>query len=172
MDSRGSHPPDAGGTSPVATPVQERTRVCGAEETWRFRVPAVDTSVPELRHAVRDLLARQGRAVPEEAAQNALLILSELATNAVQHAAVLSPEMGIEVTLGGGRLRVAVEDGHPYRPKALACDPDSEETGGRGLMLVKLLTSEAGGACDVEPTGAGGKVVWASLPLTSRRPLL
>ncbi|MGH3324482.1 MAG: ATP-binding protein, partial [Streptomyces sp.] len=86
-------------------------------------------------------------------------------TNSVRHAALLSPEIGVEVSLGNGWLRVAVEDSHPYRPKALDADPGQEHTGGRGLLLVKMITLEAGGVCDVEQTGAGGKVIWAALPL-------
>ncbi|NED84078.1 ATP-binding protein, partial [Streptomyces sp. SID11233] len=30
------------------------------EGVWRFTAPAVDVSVPQARHAVRDLLRRQG----------------------------------------------------------------------------------------------------------------
>ncbi|OEU92241.1 hypothetical protein DB35_07720 [Streptomyces abyssalis] len=145
-------------------PVQERDRARTCEGTWRFTASALDSSVPQLRHAVRDLVRRQG-AVPDEILQNLLLILSELATNAVRHAALLSPEIGVEVRLQGGWLRIAVEDSHPYRPKALDADPDQEHTGGRGLLLVKMITAESGGVCDVEQTGTGGKVIWAALPL-------
>ena len=165
LESDGSHPPRAGRPSPVAT-VQERADPRPYEGTWRFTAPAVESSVPRLRRQVRDLIRRQAARVPEETLQNLLLILSELATNAVQHAAVLSPDMGVEVSLRAGRLRVAVEDGHPYRPKAL--EPDAEQaeaTGGRGLLLVKMIAAEAGGVCDVEQTGAGGKVIWAALPV-------
>lgn len=140
------------------------------EGAWRFTAPANDRSVPELRHVVKDLLRRQGDLLPDDVLHNALLILSELVTNAVRHAALLSPEIGVEVSLGGGWLKVSVEDSHPYRPKALISDPDQEETGGRGLLLVKTLTIESGGVCDVEPTGAGGKVIWAALPLSGPLP--
>ncbi len=135
------------------------------EGRWRFTAPTAAPSVPGLRHAVRELLERRPARVPEDVLQGVLLILSELVTNAVQHAALLSPDITVEVALGGGWLRVAVEDGHPYRPKALEAEPFREHTGGRGLLLVKALTAEAGGRCDVEQTDAGGKVVWAALPL-------
>ncbi|WP_423835642.1 ATP-binding protein [Streptomyces tubbatahanensis] len=148
------------------TPAPAQEGAC-QEGSWRFAAPATDASVPRLRHAVRDLLARQPTHVPDETLQGVLLILSELVTNAVRHAALLSPTIGVEVALGGGRLRVAVEDGHPYRPKALAAEPTGDHTGGRGLLLVKALTAEAGGVCDVEQTGAGGKVIWAALPLAA-----
>ncbi|QPP05621.1 ATP-binding protein [Streptomyces bathyalis] len=164
MENRGGIGPGAGGVSPVALPVQERAEAPVREGNWRFTAPALDSSVPQLRHAVRDLIRRQG-AVPDEVLQNLLLILSELASNAVRHAALLSPEIGVEVGLRNGWLRIAVEDSHPYRPKALDADPDQEHIGGRGLLLVKVITSEAGGVCDVEQTGTGGKVIWAALPI-------
>lgn len=92
-----------------------------------------------------------------------LLIVSELVTNAVTHAALLSPQVTTEVLIQDGQVRVSVEDAHPYRPKAV--QSDHGQTGGRGLMLVKSIALDAGGACDVERTGDGGKVIWASLPL-------
>lgn len=164
MDSPGSHPPRTGGQSPVALPVRETSESSSPEGTWRFTAPAQDSAVPQLRHAVRDLVRRRG-VVPEDTLGNLLLILSELATNAVQHAALLSPEIGVEVSLQRGWLRVAVEDGHPYRPKALDAEPEHELLHGRGLLLVKTVTQEAGGLCDVEQTGTGGKIIWAALPL-------
>lgn len=135
------------------------------EGTWRLSAKAVDSSVPQLRHAVRDLVRRQNAPVPEDMLEALLLIVSELVTNSVRHAALLSPEIGVEISLGAAWVRVGVEDAHPYRPKALEADPDQEHTGGRGLLLVKTITQEAGGVCDVEQTGSGGKIVWAALPL-------
>ncbi|GAA1250506.1 ATP-binding protein [Kitasatospora nipponensis] len=132
---------------------------------WRIVAGAHESSVPRVRHAVRDLLRGQGLggARYEDVTDGLLLIVSELVTNAVTHAAALSPQVTTEVLIRGGQVRIAVEDGHPYRPKAV--HSDEEQTGGRGLMLVKSIALEAGGACDVERTGDGGKVIWASLPL-------
>ncbi|MEV7791911.1 ATP-binding protein [Streptomyces sp. NPDC087512] len=133
------------------------------EGVWRFTAPAVDASVPQARHAVRDLLLRQGVPVSEDVAQGLLLIVSELVTNAVRHAAVLSPMLAVEVAVGPEWVRLSVEDDHPYRPTAL--ETDHGRTGGRGLLLVREITREAGGACDVAHTAGGGKVIWAALPL-------
>jgi two-component sensor histidine kinase len=165
MDIRGSVPPATGGSAPVMTPVQERTMPRPYEGAWRFDAPALDSSVPQLRHAVRDLIRRLQAPVDDDLLQGLMLILSELVTNSVRHAALLSPDIGVELSLGADWVRIAVEDAHPYRPKALEADPDQEHTGGRGLLLVKAFTAEAGGRCDVEQTGAGGKVIWAALPL-------
>ncbi|MCX5144388.1 MULTISPECIES: ATP-binding protein [unclassified Streptomyces] len=149
MESRGSVP---------ARPVSY-------EGVWRFTAPATDVSVPQARHAVRDLLHRQGVPLDEDIAQGLLLIVSELVTNAVKHAALLSPELAVEVAVGAEWIRVSVEDNHPYRPTAL--ETDYAQTGGRGLLLVREITREAGGSCDVEHTAGGGKVIWAALPLTT-----
>ena len=138
------------------------------EGVWRFTAPAVDASVPQARHAVRDLLLRQGVPVADEVVQGLLLIVSELVTNAVRHAALLSPEIAVEVAIGPEWVRVSVEDNHPYRPKAL--EADYGQTGGRGLLLVKEIALEAGGACDVEHTAGGGKIIWAALPLAPMAP--
>ncbi|WP_374105929.1 ATP-binding protein [Kitasatospora sp. RG8] len=136
-----------------------------AEGVWRFAVPAAEASVPRTRHAVRDRLLAQGMAGVryQELVDDVLLIVSELVSNAVTHAAELSPEVTTELAVRGGWVRVSVEDGDPYRPKAL--ETDTGRTGGRGLLLVKSVTLQAGGVCDVERTGEGGKVIWASLPI-------
>lgn len=133
------------------------------EGVWRFTASAVEASVPQARHAVRDLLARQGVPLTDDLAQALLLIVSELVTNAVKHAALLSPVLAVEVAVAADWVRVAVEDNHPYRPSAL--EADHGRTGGRGLLLVREITREAGGTCDVEHTATGGKVIWAALPL-------
>jgi len=139
------------------------------EGVWRFTAPAVDASVPQARHAVRDLLYRQGVPLSDDLVQGVLLIVSELVTNAVRHAALLSPMLAVEVAVGAEWVRVSVEDNHPYRPTAL--EADHGRTGGRGLLLVREITREAGGVCDVEHTSSGGKVIWAALPLKPVRVL-
>jgi two-component sensor histidine kinase len=112
---------------------------------------------------VRALLADLGVPLDGDLLYGLLLIVSELVTNAVRHAAVLSPEISAEVAVGADWIRVAVEDNHPYRPTAL--ETDHARTGGRGLLLVKSVTDEAGGSCDMAHTPSGGKVIWAVLPL-------
>jgi len=157
MELRGSVPSD-----PVPAETPAPAIRLPYEGAWRFTAPALDSSVPRARRAVRELLTGQKVPVGEEVVQGLLLIVSELVTNAVRHAALLSPEISVEVAVGADWVRVAVEDNHPYRPKALEADPG--RIGGRGLLLVKTITAEAGGVCDVEQTRSGGKVIWAALP--------
>jgi anti-sigma regulatory factor (Ser/Thr protein kinase) len=158
---RGSGPRPAGGAEDSLDP--RPPDPLPYEGVWRFTAPAVEASVPQARHAVRDLLYRQGVPVPDDLVQGLLLIVSELVTNAVRHAALLSPMLAVEVAVGAEWLRVSVEDNHPYRPTAL--EADYGQTGGRGLLLVREITREAGGVCDVEHTASGGKVIWAAVPL-------
>ncbi|MEV4558528.1 ATP-binding protein [Kitasatospora sp. NPDC049285] len=136
---------------------------------WQFSAVSNEASVPRTRHAVRDRLLAQGMAGEryQELVDDLLLIVSELVSNAVTHAAVLSPEVTCELAIGQGWVRISVLDGHPYRPKAQENDP--ARPGGRGLLLVKSVTLQAGGACDVERTDSGGKVIWATLPLPGPR---
>ncbi|HZG04570.1 MAG TPA: ATP-binding protein [Streptomyces sp.] len=169
MEIRGETFPDPVGRAPVAAPGRPAARPAlrpqPYEGTWRFTAPVRESSVPQARHAVRDLIRRRGAPVPDDLLYGLLLIVSELVTNAVRHAALLSTEIGVEVSIGGGWVRIGVEDGHPYRPSALAADPAQEHTGGRGLLLVKATVAEAGGSCEVQRTASGGKVVRAALPL-------
>ncbi|MEU5299611.1 ATP-binding protein [Streptomyces noursei] len=150
-------------SGPSAEPPEELTSPLAYEGAWRFTAPALESSVPQARHAVRDLLTEQHVPVADAIVDTLLLIVSELVTNAVRHAALLSPQIAVQLTLGANWLRVAVEDDHPYRPKALEADED--DVGGRGLWLVKALTAEVGGKCDVAHTAGGGKAIWAELPL-------
>lgn len=156
MEVRGSVPPDQ---APAPRPY---------EGVWRFTAPALDSSVPQVRRGVRALITDQGVPIDDDTLYGLLLIVSELVTNAVKHAAVLSPEIAVEVAVGADWIRVAVEDNHPYRPKAL--EADHGQTGGRGLLLVKTITGEAGGQCDIAQTPTGGKVIWAALPLRTTAP--
>jgi two-component sensor histidine kinase len=125
----------------------------------------LDVSVPRVRRAVRELVHRQRASLSADRLHGVLLILSELVTNAVRHAALLTPEIGVEVALDSRWIRLSVEDGHPYRPKALQAHPERQRIGGRGLLLVQATALEAGGDFGVAPTAAGGKLVWATLPL-------
>ncbi|MEW1865953.1 ATP-binding protein [Streptomyces sp. NBC_00669] len=158
MEVRGSVPL---GQAPTPAPVPRPY-----EGVWRFTAPTVDASVPQVRRGVRALVHEQGVPIDDDTLFGLLLIVSELVTNAVKHAAVLSPEVAVELAVGPEWIRIAVEDNHPYRPKAL--ETDHARTGGRGLVLVKTITDEAGGSCDIAQTPGGGKVIWAALPL---RPL-
>lgn len=78
------------------------------------------------------------------------VVVSELVTNAVLHAASTAR---IQVLVGDGVVRVEVHDADPTLP--VPRHPSPETVTGRGLMLVDALTDRWG----AEVTD-GGKVVW------------
>ncbi|OON80646.1 ATP-binding protein [Streptomyces tsukubensis] len=108
-------------------------------------------AVPEVRHAVRELLAHWGG--PGRAA-TAELLTSELVTNALLHTA---HDAVITATVGPKRVRVEVRDFVGRRPGRRG-DPPEDGTHGRGLVLVRSLSDSWG----VEAMGVG-KVVWFEL---------
>ncbi|MCX5610738.1 MULTISPECIES: SpoIIE family protein phosphatase [unclassified Streptomyces] len=85
----------------------------------------------------------------------ALLVVSELVTNAIAHT---QGEVGMDLTLSTDRLRIAVNDTSPRSPvKPLSVSWES--TGGRGLLIVEATTTAWGSV----PL-SGGKQVWAEIP--------
>ncbi len=86
-------------------------------------------------------------------ADDAVLLSSELVTNAVLHAGT---PIQVRVTLDGGHLRVEVHDGSPRLPAVRHYSLLSGT--GRGLAMV----AEMAAAWAIEPTGHG-KAVWFEL---------
>ncbi|MDX3076688.1 ATP-binding protein [Streptomyces sp. NPDC088354] len=125
-----------------------------------LELPAERASVKVARHAMGERLTLWG--VPSETRADAVLILSELATNAVVH--TLSTRILCGITLAAGRrLRIEAHDhdrGHLSPP---ACTPGPEDENGRGLMLVRQISEKWGVTRSVR---TGGNAVWATL-LTS-----
>jgi two-component sensor histidine kinase len=89
-----------------------------------------------------------------ESADTATLMLSELATNAVQHAST-DFEVAIDVAPDGRHVRVAVSDAAESFP--VPQDTDTQSSNGRGLHIVRELADAWG--IDVR-RGRPGKTVW------------
>ncbi|QXE36545.1 ATP-binding protein [Streptomyces sp. GMY02] len=136
-----------------------RPSACGSVVLrWSSHPRCVALARMELRKALADW----GLSVLED---SAVLILSELLSNASLHARV-SPEQVIETHYfrSSGGLRIEVHDGSPDRPQPRT--PDAEAADGRGLLLVDALADEWGVADQCGP----GKVVWATLSVPVVRP--
>lgn len=97
--------------------------------------------------------------LPEQVRDDAALIASELASNAVLHART---SFAISVARVGTGLRVEVSDGSPTLPAAAAGTPEDllaiRSMTGRGLPLVAAMSDRWG--CDQR---ADGKVMWAEV---------
>ncbi len=130
-------------------------------------VPHGPAGVGEARHRMREDLRAGG--VPDTVIDDAVLILSELLSNAYRHGRPLSRENG-DRGLGTdgafraawrvdarGRLTVEVTDGGgPTRP--FPATPSVTARGGRGLNIINALSQDWGvrDAC-------GEVTVWAAL---------
>ena len=87
--------------------------------------------------------------------ETALLLVSELATNAIRHG---TPPIRLSLRLDRDRLRVEVTDSSPSLPELVQAGPD--QVTGRGLQIVQLLAARWG-AC-ASPRRLG-KTVWFEL---------
>ncbi|WP_436771958.1 ATP-binding protein [Yinghuangia sp. YIM S09857] len=122
---------------------------------WGLSFPGEPESVGEARHFVGALLAGW------PCVDDARLVVSELATNAVQHTA--SGDGGrfdVTVEIGADRVRISVRDSGSFQRPFVFVDA-KERTGmsGRGLFLVAALSRDWGVADLI-----GDCIVWAEFP--------
>jgi anti-sigma regulatory factor (Ser/Thr protein kinase) len=112
-------------------------------------------SAAEARHRALAWLFQHS--VDQQAAEAAVLIVSELVTNAVVHSR--SDVIRCALGLGSGLLRIEVTDQGADLAEPAVRTPAADDTSGRGLLLVSVV-SEAWGVCLAD---AGGRTVWATL---------
>ncbi|MEU7059236.1 ATP-binding protein [Streptomyces sp. NPDC046197] len=133
-----------------AVPLQAREQV--------FPLPHAPGAVSAVRRRVRAVLG--GWNLPSEAAEDVLLVVSELVTNALVHA-VAPATLRLGRVLVGGRkaVRVEVTDRGPARPaEPTACAPDPDEHG-RGLGIVNALSARCGERSCPGETGRWAEVL-------------
>ncbi|WP_399920939.1 ATP-binding protein [Streptomyces kanamyceticus] len=129
-------------------------------------LPSDPASVSAARAYVANVLTEWGLPGEAEVADTIRLIVSELATNAVQHTRGQSPTFTVDVRLDRDeRLRIGVTDSHPRYPRRLPAAVQQDN--GRGMVIIRWLTAECGGKLSVSPTAEGGKTVWIALPWTA-----
>jgi anti-sigma regulatory factor (Ser/Thr protein kinase) len=126
-------------------------------EFW-FDLPALRTSARAARDTVRDRL--RAWQVPGDTCCDAVLLVSELATNAVLHTDSGHVLCGLTLTGDERRLRIELHDDGPTRIRPPESHVGPWEESGRGLFLVQQLADHWGSA---RSTRAEGKVVWAEL---------
>ena len=109
------------------------------------------------RRLVSDLTAAD---VCDSAVCDIALVISELLSNALRHAA---PLPGSKIRVGWridpGSVQVSVGDGGGPTVPELG-EPTQAATGGRGLRIVEKLSSRWGTS-----TGEEGTTVWAEVPV-------
>ncbi|MFI0963378.1 ATP-binding protein [Streptomyces sp. NPDC021080] len=131
-----------------------------ADRRFRFELAAHPGSVARARRLSRSRLS--GWAVCEDDCDTAELVVSELVTNAIVHAA--GRRVVCELQDAGDLVRIAVcdEGCAPGEPHPSPRRPDEEH--GRGLLLVAAV-SRAWGAQDTGP----GLLVWAEIARSAGR---
>lgn len=119
------------------------------------------TAAPSQARAfvAEELRAELGELYEQSLCDDALLLTSELVTNAVLHA-----HTGVELSVvtGMDAVHVEIADGDPVVPHPR--EPTVGELGGRGLALVAALAGDWG--VRLAPPG---KVVWFDLPVRPGR---
>ncbi|MGW4518123.1 ATP-binding protein [Streptomyces sp. NPDC004393] len=126
-------------------------------------IPAMPSAVRMARETAEQALVEWGINPRHPTVGPALLILSELVTNSVRHAAEVSPQVTVIYAAGVDCLAFAVHDRHPYQPALYGAVTDA---GGSGLATVMELTLGLGGTAVVRGDADGkGKSIWITLPL-------
>jgi anti-sigma regulatory factor (Ser/Thr protein kinase) len=124
--------------------------MCDDTPFAEVRLPADLSAARHARSFLRSsLCAHQTRVL-----DRALLLLSELAVNAVEHGA--PPVTATLDCEGVDGVRLAVHDGSATRPVLHQVGPEAES--GRGVNLVQVLSEDWGVDLD-----ASGKTVWCLL---------
>ncbi|MGA6160928.1 ATP-binding protein [Stenotrophomonas sp. NPDC087984] len=127
-----------------------------------FSLPPSAADVPRIRSALVGALREWGLAEGAELVHTIGLIASELVTNAVIHAGVLTPSIVVILRIGaGGTLELGVRDNCRDIPRPRAASPEADH--GRGMAIADALLAELGGGLAAEPH-PDGKTVWARLP--------
>lgn len=144
-------------TPSAPAPALALARTVPRREYW-FGLPALCTSARSARDTVRDRL--RAWELPGDTCCDAVLLVSELITNAVLHTASGRVLCGLTLTGDERRLRIELHDecSTPVGPPEHRAGPGEEN--GRGLLLVQQIADSWGCA---RSTRAEGKVVWAEL---------
>ncbi|MFE6846733.1 ATP-binding protein [Streptomyces sp. NPDC057686] len=142
-----------GGTHGVVTRCRDFTRRALTEWRWMTDEPS---GRPGAQHPYDP--------VREEAAEDVLLLVSELVSNACIHGG--GPH-ALVLRRGAGRLRIEVGDGSPEHPRRLRT-AGSALPGGHGLLVLERLARSWG--WEPYADGQAGKTVWAEVPVPLMAP--
>jgi anti-sigma regulatory factor (Ser/Thr protein kinase) len=116
-------------------------------------------ALPEAPRMARSFVRSALGAADQDTLDRVALCVSELVTNAVDHA---RPPIELRVDCRDDRLRIEVHDASPHQPERREVSPSSLR--GRGMHLVAVAASNWG--VDTFPSG---KSVWAEFVSRSPR---
>lgn len=116
-------------------------------------------SAPEAAARARRYLERVGRDWPGDLLDLALLLTSEVVTNAVRYG---RGRVTLTIHATAGRVRIEVGDENPAPVERLHHESPQVAEGGRGLHILDALATRWGSTARSEPPG---KLVWFELEL-------
>ncbi|MFE9098961.1 ATP-binding protein [Streptomyces sp. NPDC007264] len=140
----------------TVTQLDAAPRAAGVEHV--FTVPCAPEAVSVVRRGVRAALVAWN--LPTGVADDVLLVVSELVTNALVHAAPPATLRLSRVRAAAcGAVRVEVADTGPTLPGRRAAPPPDPDEHGRGLDIVATLSARHG-----TRVHCGGVSRWADVP--------
>ncbi|MEU2336937.1 ATP-binding protein [Streptomyces sp. NPDC006654] len=143
--------------SPHTTSPRDLLDIAAPDQAHWIELPSHRSSVRVARRSTRTRLSEWG--LSRDLCENAVLLVSELATNAVIHTLSVRILCGMGL-VSEGCLRLEVHD-HDYSRRSLPRrEPGPDDEGGRGLLLVEQLADSWG----VDRSRlTSGHAVWATL---------
>lgn len=130
--------------------------------SWHIPLPHSTAAVPIARALIRTALTDIGAS--NDSLDIAELLTAELVANAVEHTAGDDPLELVVVEILETGWQVEVHDRDPAPPGDLSrpgpgSEPDPWQEHGRGLLLIRTLSSSCG-----HRTTEHGKAVWFTVP--------
>lgn len=157
-----THPGTAASATAARHLSQETSAVPGVRDVLQATLPGDARYVAVARHLAEETLTAELSAEASDRITTAVLLLSELFTNAVAHTRSGDPGGTVRLRIHAHpviRLEVDDDGADSTSPKAL--DPSLTDEHGRGLELVEML-ADRWGALGVQSPGDGA-TVWFEL---------
>ncbi|MFE3581032.1 ATP-binding protein [Streptomyces vinaceus] len=155
------------GTRGAVTRCRDFTRRALADWHWTTE-PSAGAYDTEAAEGAEGVVGADGDhpydADRQEAAEDVLLVVSELVGNACLHA---GGARDLVLRRGPARLRIEVGDGSPEHPRRL-WTAGAALPGGHGLLILERLARSWG--WEPYADGRTGKTVWAEVPLPLTTP--
>jgi anti-sigma regulatory factor (Ser/Thr protein kinase) len=114
--------------------------VCGVGQVrgrLDLHVRAEAASLAQIRRALAEFLAQHE--LEKQRGQDAMLVVQELAANAIEHASAADDHVDVAVSLAPESLLIRVLDPARTATRPAPLEPDHSRESGRGMLIVNQL---------------------------------